>query len=268
MPTSSDDIAIAARGLGKDYRLGELTNVRRFFLNRVARDRATTTRPRFHALEDVTFEVQHGEAVAILGMNGSGKSTLVQIIAGITVPSGGRMEIVGRVLPLLEVGAGFHAELTGRENVTLFGTVLGLSREEIRAAMPAIAAFGEIDEAHMDTPIKRFSTGMQARLSFAVAMSFPADIYIFDEVMAVVDDHFRGVAAAEINELHGRGHTIVFISHDLDQVRRLCDRGIWLDRGRIQMDGPIDEVARAYSEAQENGVGEESPDAGRVAKPA
>jgi ABC-type polysaccharide/polyol phosphate transport system ATPase subunit len=250
LPTSSDDIAISARGLGKDYRLGELTDVRRFLANRLVTDRALRPRPDFHALEDLTFEIPQGQAVGILGENGSGKSTLVQLIAGISAPSAGRVEVTGRVLPLLEVGAGFHSELTGRENVTLFGTVLGLSRREIREAMPAIAAFGEIDEAHMDTPIKRFSTGMQSRLSFAVAMSFPADIYIFDEVMAVVDDHFRAVAADEIEQFHAQGRTVLFISHDLDQVRRLCDRGIWLERGRMRMDGPIDEVAHAYAESQ------------------
>jgi ABC-type polysaccharide/polyol phosphate transport system ATPase subunit len=251
---SSDEIAIGARDLGKDYRLGELTDVRRFLQLSLIRDAAITLRrPELHAIHDMTFSIRHGEAVGILGTNGSGKSTLVQMVSGITVPSVGRIEVSGRVLPLLEVGAGFHAELTGRENVTLFGTILGLSREEINASMPAIAKFGQIDQAHMDTPIKRFSTGMRARLSFAVAMSFPADIYIFDEVMAVVDDHFRTIAANEIRQLHGQGRTVIFISHDLDQVRDLCERGIWLDRGRMRMDGPIEEVARAYAEAEENG---------------
>ena len=191
--------------------------------------------------------------MGIVGTNGSGKSTLVQMMAGITVPTVGRMEVTGLVLPLLEVGAGFHPELTGRENVWLFGTILGLSRKDIAASVPAIADFGQIDQEHMDTPVKRFSTGMRARLSFAVAMSFPADIYIFDEVMAVVDDHFRAIAAEEIASFHAQGRTVIFISHDLDQVCRLCQRGIWLDRGRLKMDGPIDEVARAYSAAEGDG---------------
>jgi ABC-type polysaccharide/polyol phosphate transport system ATPase subunit len=256
---SSDDTAISARELGKDYRLGELTDVRRFVLQKVARDRAMQIRrPDFHALDELDFDVRRGEAVAILGENGSGKSTLVQLIAGISAPSWGRLEVTGRVLPLLEVGAGFHAELTGRENVTLFGTILGLSRREIKDAMPAISAFGGIDEAHMDTPIKRFSTGMQSRLSFAVAMSFPADIYIFDEVMAVVDDHFRAIAAEEIKQFHRQGRTVLFISHDLDQVQRLCERGIWLDRGKMRMDGPIEDVASAYAESQESGADAET----------
>jgi lipopolysaccharide transport system ATP-binding protein len=251
---SSDDIAIGARDIGKDYRLGELTDVRRFLQLKLIRDAAITLRrPDLHALYGVSFDIRHGQAVGIVGTNGSGKSTLVQMMAGITVPTVGRMEVSGRVLPLLEVGAGFHPELTGRENVILFGTILGLKRDEIDASVPAIADFGQIDQAHMDTPVKRFSTGMRARLSFAVAMSFPADIYIFDEVMAVVDDHFREIAANEISELHGRGRTVIFISHDLDQVRQLCERGIWLDRGRVRMDGPIEDVARAYADTEEDG---------------
>jgi lipopolysaccharide transport system ATP-binding protein len=249
LQTSSDDLAIRARGVGKDYRLGELTDVRRFVQQHIVGDRARRARPDFHALDDVSFDVRPGEIVGIVGTNGSGKSTLVQIVAGITVPTAGRMDVAGRVLPLLEVGAGFHSELTGWENVTLFGTILGLTREEIRDSMSAIAEFGEIDEAHMATPMKRFSMGMRARLSFAVAMNFPADVYIFDEVMAVVDDQFRATATEEVKTLHAQGRTVLFISHDLDQVVSLCDRGIWLSRGRLQMDGPIDEVAHAYSAA-------------------
>lgn len=245
---TSSELAVSARELGKDYRLGELTDVRRFLQHRLGGDRAQH-RADFHAVDGVTFDIRHGECVGVLGTNGSGKSTLVQMVAGITAPSAGRLEVTGRVLPLLEVGAGFHAELTGWENVTLFGTILGLTRAEIRTSMQAIAAFGEIDGAHMNTPVKRFSTGMRARLSFALAMSFPADIYIFDEVMAVVDDQFRAAATNEIRTLHARGKTVLFISHDLDQVVQLCERGILLDRGRLQMDGPIDQVAEAYSAA-------------------
>ena len=249
MQTSSDEFAISARGLGKDYRLGELTDVRRFIQKHVVGDRGRRARPDFHALDDISFDVPHGEVVGIVGTNGSGKSTLVQTVAGITVPTSGEMVVRGRVLPLLEVGAGFHYELTGWENVTLFGTILGLTRQEIRNSLDAIAEFGELDAAHMATPVKRFSMGERARLSFAVAMVFPADIYIFDEVMAVVDDKYRATATEEIKTLNARGKTVLFISHDLDQVVTLCQRGIWLDRGRLRMDGPIEDVAQAYSEA-------------------
>ena len=248
----SSESAIRAEGIGKDYTLGELTDVRRFLAQRLAPEtKAQRMRRGFHALQDMTFDIPEGESVAVMGANGSGKSTLLQIMAGITVPTAGRMQIRGRLLPLLEVGAGFHSELTGHENVTLFGTVLGLQRSEIAAALPRIAAFGEIDDAHMDTPIKRFSTGMRSRLSFAVAMTFPADIYIFDEVMAVVDDHSRAIAIREINRLNAAGRTIVVVSHDVQQLRALCTRGLWLDRGRLRMDGPIEEVIGAYSAAEQ-----------------
>jgi ABC-type polysaccharide/polyol phosphate transport system ATPase subunit len=263
LPISSEP-AIRAEALGKDYKLGELTDIRRVVLRRIARDRAQDPRPGFHALEEVSFEIRPGEAVGVLGANGSGKSTLMQIIAGISTPSAGRLEILGRVLPLLEVGAGFHPELTGRENIVLFGTVLGLTRDEIARSMPEIAEFADLDDAHMDTPIKRYSMGMQARLSFAVAVRFPADIFIFDEVMAVVDDHFRGVAAREIQRLHAAGRTVLFISHDIDLVRSICDRGLWLSRGRVQSDGPIDDVAEAYHRAQLRGLDAEQVAASEV----
>lgn len=261
---SGRELALDGRGLGKSYELGELQNIQRAASRVLRRSAPVEEKPPFMALDDVSFRVARGDGFAMLGSNGSGKSTLVQIIAGISVPTHGSLTVRGKVLPLLEVGAGFHQELTGRENVTLFGTILGLSDEEIASAMPEIARFGGIDEDHMDTPIKRFSMGMQARLSFAVAMRFPADIYIFDEVMAVVDDHFRGVALAEIKHLIERGKTVVFISHDLNLVREICTHGIWLDKGRLKMSGSIDELAPAYREFQLTGLDSEEAEAAQV----
>ena len=259
------ELALEAHGLGKSYQLGQLQDVRRAASRRLRRSEAPAEPAApFMALDGVSFEVERGDGFAMLGSNGSGKSTLVQIIAGISVPTQGRLEVRGKVLPLLEVGAGFHQELTGRENVMLFGTILGLSGDEIDSSMPEIARFGGIDEAHMDTPIKRFSMGMQARLSFAVAMRFPADIYIFDEVMAVVDDHFRGVAMAEIKHLLARGKTVVFISHDLNLVREICTHGMWLDNGRVRMSAGIDELADAYREFQLAGLDSEEAEAAQV----
>jgi lipopolysaccharide transport system ATP-binding protein len=158
----------------------------------------------------------------------------------------GTIEVRGRLIPLLEVGAGFHPELTGRENVALLGTILGLSGAEIRAEMDRIAEFAGV-ERHLDTPIKRYSLGMQARLSFATAVCFPADTYVFDEVLAVVDESFREKCAEELARLNGDGRTIVFMSHDLGLVRSICSTGMWLDRGRIRLRGEIDEVATAYA---------------------
>jgi ABC-type polysaccharide/polyol phosphate transport system ATPase subunit len=258
------EYAISARGLSKAYRLGELTGVGSFILKLVRRGGGPQTSARLMALDGISFEIERGDCVGILGSNGSGKSTLVQTIASIAVPTGGELRVRGRVLPLLEIGAGFHSELTGRENVVLFGTVLGLDKTTITRSMKDIAAFGEIDEWHMSTPIKRFSIGMQARLSFAVAIRFPADIYIFDEVMAVVDDHFRGMAVREIRRLHESGKTVIVISHDLDLVKDLCTSGMWLDEGKLRAQGGIAEVAAAYHEFQVAGLDEEEALAARL----
>ena len=157
------------------------------------------------------------------------------------------MEVHGRVLPLLAVGTGFHGELTGRENVALFASSLGIPRDAIMGRMDAVAAFAEI-ERHMDTPVKRFSSGMLSRLSFSIAMQFPADIYIFDEVLAVVDGEFQLRCLNEIKRLHEEGRTVIFVSHSLRQVAEVCGRAIWLERGRIERDGLVDEVIEAYEE--------------------
>jgi lipopolysaccharide transport system ATP-binding protein len=205
----------------------------------------------FHALDDLTFDIPRGEYFGIVGPNGSGKSTLTQVISGIAVPNAGRVEVWGSVLPLLEVGAGFHIELTGRENVALLASILGLDASVAVRETPRIAAFAGV-ERHLDTPIKRYSSGMQARLSFATAICFPADIYIFDEVLAVVDDDFRDRCARELADLNAQGRTIVFMSHDLELVRSMCSTGMWLDRGRARLLGGIDEVAAAYERATDD----------------
>jgi ABC-type polysaccharide/polyol phosphate transport system ATPase subunit len=172
------------------------------------------------------------------------------VISGIAAPNAGRVEVWGTVLPLLEVGAGFHIELTGRENIALLASILGLDVRTAVRETPRIAAFAGV-ERHLDTPIKRYSSGMQARLSFATAICFPADIYVFDEVLAVVDDDFRERCARELAELNANGRTIVFMSHDLDLVRSTCSTGMWLDRGRLRVLGPMEEVAAAYQQATE-----------------
>jgi ABC-type polysaccharide/polyol phosphate transport system ATPase subunit len=201
--------------------------------------------PVLEALVDVDFTVQRGESFGIVGTNGSGKSTILQILAGTTLPTGGQMVSWGRVLPLLAVGTGFHSELTGRENVTLFASTLGVSRAAIEERMDAVEAFAELDR-FMDTPVKRFSSGMVSRLSFAIAMSFPADIYLFDEVLAVVDGEFQARCLAEIKRLHREGRTVVFVSHDLDQVAEVCSKVMWMERGRRREAGDCMEVLEAY----------------------
>jgi homopolymeric O-antigen transport system ATP-binding protein len=180
-----------------------------------------------------------------VGANGSGKSTLLQILSGTTLPTGGEMRVWGRVVPLLAVGLGFHPELTGHENVTLFATSLGIPRDAIEHRMDAVTEFAEL-ERHMDTPVKRFSNGMISRLSFAIAMQLPADIYVFDEVLAVVDAEFQARCLAEIRGLHAAGRTVIFVSHDRDQVAEVCERVLWLEHGRLRDSGPPEAILDSY----------------------
>ncbi|MDX6667215.1 MAG: lipopolysaccharide transport system ATP-binding protein, partial [Solirubrobacteraceae bacterium] len=195
MPTTSEPLAIECLGITKDYRLGEELSLQRS-LSRLMPGRSSDLQ-RFRALDDITFRVPRGSFFGIIGPNGSGKSTLTQVISGITNPSAGEARVWGRVLPLLEVGAGFHDELTGRENIYLLGAILGLRVTEIEAAIPRIVDFAGVHR-HLDSPMKRYSSGMKARLSFSTAICFPADIYVFDEVLAVVDDDFRVKCAAKL----------------------------------------------------------------------
>jgi ABC-type polysaccharide/polyol phosphate transport system ATPase subunit len=239
-------IAISAEGLSKHYRLGELHNLRRT-VKRLMR-RPQNGDGGLEALSDVDFTVYRGESFGLVGTNGSGKSTVLQILAGTTLPTGGMLEVTGRVLPLLSVGTGFHPELTGRENVTLFASSLGVPRGAIESRMDDVAEFAEL-ERHMDTPVKRFSSGMVARLSFAIAMQFPADIYVFDEVLAVVDGEFQHRCLTEIKNMRADGRTVIFVSHSLDQVADVCDRVLWLESGQVRDMGRTDEVLAAYVKA-------------------
>jgi lipopolysaccharide transport system ATP-binding protein len=237
------DLAVRCEGVGKSYGLGEELSLQHTLGTILRRD---YQRERFWALTEVSFEVRRGEFFGIVGANGSGKSTLTQLISGIGMQDTGRIEVWGRLIPLLEVGAGFHPELTGRENVVLLGTILGLSGAAIRAELGRIAEFAGV-ERHLDTPIKRYSIGMQARLSFAAAVCFQADTYVFDEVLSVVDDSFRNQCAEELRRLNRAGHTIIFMSHDLELVRSICSTGMWLDQGHVRLRGGIEKVAAAYA---------------------
>jgi ABC-type polysaccharide/polyol phosphate transport system ATPase subunit len=251
LPTTSEPLAIDVAGLTKEYRLGEWLSLQNS-LARLAPWKSTTIE-RFRALDDVTFSVPAGSFFGIVGPNGSGKSTLTQVISGITNPTSGEATVVGRLLPLLEVGAGFHEELTGRENVYLLGAILGLRRSEIEAAVPRIVDFAGVHR-HLDSPMKRYSSGMRARLSFATAICFPADIYVFDEVLAVVDDDFRLQCVKTLHQLNREGKTILFMSHDLNLVVEICSTGMWLEEGRVRYAGEIEDVARAYREGSSHVV--------------
>lgn len=243
--------AIVTENLSKAYRLGELHSLQQTVNNVLRRGRGAG--PAIEALKDVNFTVGSGETFGIVGTNGSGKSTLLQILAGTILPTGGSMTVQGRVLPLLAVGTGFHPELTGRENVTLFASTLGVPRKAIGDRIGAVAAFGELEQ-HMDTPTKRFSSGMLSRLSFAIAMQFPADVYVFDEVLAVVDGEFQARCLVEISRLQRSGRTVIFVSHNLDQVAEVCQRVMWLERGRLQQVGSTAEVLDAYASVHVQGA--------------
>ncbi|CAN5658147.1 ABC transporter ATP-binding protein [soil metagenome] len=191
----------------------------------------------FWALKDVSFEVKPGESVGIIGRNGAGKSTLLKLLSRITEPTTGRIELDGRVSSLLEVGTGFHPELTGRENIYLNGSILGMSRHEIRARFDEIVAFAEV-ERFLDTPVKRYSSGMYVRLAFAVAAHLEPDILIVDEVLAVGDAEFQKKCVGKMQSVaHNEGRTVLFVSHNLQTVRQMCDRVILLKKGQVAFDG-------------------------------
>jgi len=199
----------------------------------------------FWALKDINFQVKQGEIIGIIGRNGAGKSTLLKILSRITDPTAGRVALTGRVSSLLEVGTGFHPELTGRENIFLNGAILGLTRSEIRRQFDAIVAFAEI-ETFLDTPVKRYSSGMYVRLAFAVAAHLQPDILIVDEVLAVGDSEFQKKCLGKMDESAKSGRTVLFVSHDMRRAGALCSRGILLDAGRIVCDGPMSQVIETY----------------------
>jgi lipopolysaccharide transport system ATP-binding protein len=201
------------------------------------------------ALKDVSFEVNEGEVLGIIGRNGAGKTTILKILSRITEPTGGYVEIHGRLSSLLEVGTGFHPELTGRENIFLNGAILGMRKREIEQRFDEIVSFAEI-EKFIDTPVKRYSSGMYVRLAFAVAAHLEPEILLVDEVLAVGDLAFQKKCLGKMEEVTRGGRTILFVSHNMGAIRRLCQSAIWLDDGRIVENGAVDEVVRDYEENQ------------------
>jgi ABC-2 type transport system ATP-binding protein len=195
----------------------------------------------FSALDDVSFQVGEGEAVAIMGLNGSGKSTTLKLISGVLEPDSGRVFTRGRVAGLIEVGAGFHADLSGRENVYLNAAILGMSRREIDERFDDIVAFSEIGD-FIDQEVKHYSSGMFMRLAFSVAIHVQLDVLLVDEVLSVGDAPFRAKCAAKIKELTANGVTMLVVSHDVNMVRELCDRGVVIAKGKKVFDGPVEEA--------------------------
>jgi lipopolysaccharide transport system ATP-binding protein len=215
----------------------------RWLRNRAGRDSAS--REEYWALRDIQFQVGSGEVVGLIGRNGAGKSTLLKVISRITPPSSGRVRLRGRIGSLLEVGTGFHPELTGRENVFLNGAILGMSRLEIKRKFDEIVAFSGV-EKFIDTPVKRYSSGMYVRLAFAVAAHLEPEVLLVDEVLAVGDAEFQKKCLDKMDDVGQSGRTVLFVSHNMQAITRLCTRCILLDSGRIKLDGPPHEVANAY----------------------
>jgi ABC-2 type transport system ATP-binding protein len=231
--------AIEVRGVTKEFTLRHTRSIKELAVWTFRGRGRELTADSFKALDDVVVTIEKGESVALLGFNGSGKSTLLKLISGVMPPDGGSIGVRGRVAGLIEVGAGFHPDLTGRENVYLNGAILGMSEEEIDAKFHDIVAFSEI-EKFIDTEVKFYSSGMFLRLAFAVAVHTEPDIFLIDEILAVGDEPFQHKCLARIAELRAKGHTLVIVSHDLDMVSRVCDRGVVLRQGVLVHDGPID----------------------------
>jgi lipopolysaccharide transport system ATP-binding protein len=251
--TKVETAVIQAEGLGKEYRRGvQVDSGLRHVLERFARSPWSALRRNreetFWALKGVSVEVSEGEVLGLIGRNGAGKTTLLKILSRITRPTEGWAEIRGHVGSLLEVGTGFHPDLTGRENTFLSGAILGMSKREITRKFDEIVAFAEL-EKFIDTPVKHYSSGMYVRLAFAVAAHLEPEILLVDEVLAVGDINFQKKCLGKMGEVAKGGRTVVLVSHQLNQIRRLCQRVAWIDGGTIRRSGPTHEVVSAYESA-------------------
>jgi len=232
--------AIEVHDVTKSFSLRHTRSMKEFIVWTL-RGRGKELRNDFNALDGVSFTIEQGESVALLGFNGSGKSTMLKLISGVMLPDNGRVGVRGRVAGLIEVGAGFHPDLTGRENVYLNGAILGMSEKEIDERFDEIVAFSEI-EKFIDTEVKFYSSGMFLRLAFSVAAHSEPDIFLIDEILAVGDEPFQRKCLDRIRELRRNGHTLIIVSHDLDMVQKVADRGVVLDKGVMVVDGPISEA--------------------------
>ncbi|WP_434970085.1 ABC transporter ATP-binding protein [Microbacterium sp. bgisy207] len=236
MPRNSDRdarAAIVVDDVHKNFRLRHTHSLKETFVATVKRKPVSTD---FHALDGVSFTIDQGDSVALLGFNGSGKSTMLKLISGVLTPDSGRVLTRGRIAGLIEVGAGFHPDLSGRENVFLNAAILGMSKRETEQRFDEIVAFSEI-ERFIDTEVKHYSSGMFLRLAFAVAIHTELDILLIDEILSVGDEPFQKKCIARIRELHEQGKSLVVVSHDLDMVSGLCARGILLRDGKVSFDG-------------------------------
>ena len=257
-------VAISIQDVSKLYRLGEtsrgqlLSDIHRWWMRRKARRTRNEDSPAeaepaekgdFWALKDISLEINQGETLAIIGANGAGKSTLLKIISRITAPTTGLVRIKGRIGSLLEVGTGFHPQLTGRDNVFLNGAILGMSRHEVKRKFDDIVSFAGLEQ-FIDTPVKRYSSGMYIRLAFSVAAFLEPEILIIDEVLSVGDQQFQNQCMQRIEEIVNDGRTLLFVSHGAGIIQRVCRRAVFLDHGTLSFDGDVDKAFEAYADSQ------------------
>lgn len=238
----NDKIAIKFNSVSKLYYL-QFQRTLKEFLPAFLRGRGT--KKELWALKDVSFEVKKGETLGIIGPNGAGKSTILKLIAGVTQPTEGKIIVKGKISPLIELGAGFHPELTGRENIYLNGSILGMKRTEIDKKFKSIIDFAELWD-FMETPIKFYSSGMYMRLGFSVAVAVEPEILLIDEILAVGDASFQEKCMKKMNEFKKNGVTIIFVSHSLEAIKNFCQRAIWLDKGKIKEEGGPEKVIAVY----------------------
>lgn len=232
--------AIEVHNVSKEFVLRHTRSIKEAFVWFV-KGRKGDLSEKFFALKDVSLEVKQGESVALLGLNGSGKSTLLKQISGVMLPDSGTVGTRGRVAGLIEVGAGFHPDLSGRDNVFLNGAILGMSEAEIHEKFDSIVEFSEIGQ-FIDTEVKFYSSGMYLRLAFSVAVHTDPEVFLVDEILAVGDEPFQKKCIAKIRELAEEGRTLVVVSHDLDLVAKICERGVLLEHGKVVMDAPVAQV--------------------------
>jgi lipopolysaccharide transport system ATP-binding protein len=253
--------AFSVESLGKRYALGEghlaRATLYETLSNLISRGETSADVRTLWALRDVSFEVPHGEVTGIIGRNGAGKSTLLKILSRITAPTEGRAVVRGRLASLLEVGTGFHPELTGRENIFLNAAILGMKRAEIGRQFDAIVDFAEVGQ-FVDTPVKRYSSGMYVRLAFSVAAHLDPDILVIDEVLSVGDARFQKRCLGKMRDIAGEGRTVLFVSHNMHAVQKLCTRAIWLSAGNVHADGPVADIVGGYLREGLRNLGERS----------
>jgi lipopolysaccharide transport system ATP-binding protein len=248
------EVAIRAAGVGKSYRIATSddapSTAAEAVLQRLRHPLQRAQYEEFRALDDVSFEIPRGEAVGILGRNGAGKSTLLKLLTRVAAPTRGRIELAGRVGSLLEVGTGFHPELTGRENVFLNGTLLGMRKSEIKQRFDEIVAFSGV-EKFLDTPVKRYSSGMYVRLAFAVAAHLDTEILAVDEVLAVGDAEFQAKCLDRMRTVASEGRTVLYVSHQVQTVKTLCTSAIFLEHGNLVMHGTVDDAIELYQTSRD-----------------